>query len=241
MGTSRKRIVAVVGILILSGAVSADMRPVSPATALVGSVSVRASNSRLAGWSTAARNEDLPLPTSHLLPTSPETPYGLNGPPDTIPLVWGPTTNVGLSRLFGFTTADALDPLPLDSSPEGEGGDGPANAIESAPVLSEGQSSLDLYVYALISLGLFRSAGLVKKLSFGCIPQWYHDGGPYQIRHSFAIAPDCLCGALICFVQPQCAVKNPAPRHYGQTRICLWRESQFVPTVLAPRGPPLPW
>jgi hypothetical protein len=116
------------------------------------------------------------------------------------------------------------------------------DASESQPVciLSDGQDSLVLCLYALLSLGLCKSAPWVKKLSFGVVPGWYHDGGPFQIGHSYAASSDCLNSALVCFVQPDGVVRDRLPQYRRETMISLWRKSQFTPLVLASRGPPDP-
>ncbi len=100
-------------------------------------------------------------------------------------------------------------------------------------------SSLDLCLYALMSLGLCKSGPWMKELSFGRIPDWYHAGGPAQIGHSYAVEPDCLCSAVVCFVQPGCRAEEYIPQHRLGTIVSLWRQSQFTPTALATRGPPI--
>ena len=110
---------------------------------------------------------------------------------------------------------------------------------QSLQILTDGQGSLSLCAYALIGLGLFRCAPLVRKLSFGFVPDWYHNGGPYQIGHSLAVSPDCLCPApVLCFIQPDCRVKDLSPQYYTGTIASLLRKSQFTSSVLAARGPP---
>ena len=106
-------------------------------------------------------------------------------------------------------------------------------------ILTNGQSSLRLCLSALIGLGLCSSAHCLKKLHLGSIPEWYHNGGPFQIGHSLAVNPDTLCPAPICcFVQPNCTGEDRMPRFRLGAIVSLWRESQFTPDVLAPRGPP---
>jgi hypothetical protein len=110
---------------------------------------------------------------------------------------------------------------------------------QPVPPLTEGQGSLSLCLYGLISFGVFRSASSIRKLSFGQIPDWYHTGGPSQIGHSFAISPDCLCSAPVCcFIQPECGAEDCQPQYDRGTIASLLRKSQFTPTALASRGPP---
>jgi hypothetical protein len=90
-----------------------------------------------------------------------------------------------------------------------------------------------------MGFGLCRSAPSVRKLHLGWGPQWYHDGGPFQIGHTYAISPDCLCHALACcFVQPQGMVDPHIPCYHCLAVIARWRGFQFTPAVLAPRAPP---
>ena len=106
-------------------------------------------------------------------------------------------------------------------------------------ILSDKQDSLSLCLYALFSLGLCKSAPWVKRLLFGIIPSWYHDGGPYQIGHSLAIEPDCLVPqAVCCSTQPDWGMERPSQPYRWQAIVLLWRKSQFIPSVDAPRGPP---
>lgn len=106
-------------------------------------------------------------------------------------------------------------------------------------VLTDGHDSLSLCLCALLSLGLCRSAPWVKKLSFGFIPEWYHEGAPLQIGHRVVIAPDCLCSTVACFVQAEDTRQDLTPQYRRGTIEPLWRRSQFIPTALASRGPPI--
>jgi hypothetical protein len=97
-----------------------------------------------------------------------------------------------------------------------------------------------LYLGLLLrELGLCHSIRGAKKLSFGFPPQWYHNGGPFQIGHSIAVDLDSVCPVPVCcFAQPVHSVADVAlQRHFG-TVVSLWRKSQFTPAVLMRRGPP---
>lgn len=112
--------------------------------------------------------------------------------------------------------------------------------VQCPPSLTDGASSLSLCLYALMGLGLVRSAPWGKRLSFGFLPEWYHAGGPFQIGHSHAVTLDNLSLAPVrCFIQPACVVEDLIPQYRLGAVVSLWRESQFTSTVLAPRGPPL--
>lgn len=114
-----------------------------------------------------------------------------------------------------------------------------ANEPQHPQALSEGTSSFTICLSALIGFGLFGSGHWVKRLSFGFVPEWYHDGGPFQIGHSHAVMPDSLsAGPIDCFIQPVCTAEDSIPQYRLRTIVSLWRESQFTPDVIASRGPP---
>lgn len=143
------------------------------------------------------------------------------------------------SDVLGHTAVvDEVQALLVGYAPDWQRPVRPAGGTPPVQILSDRQGSLSLCVYALLGLGLFRSAPLVKKLSFGCFPAWYGDNGPRQVGHSFAIAPDCLCAAPLCFVQPQSSATPKIPHYHFSGVIALWRQSQFTPAVLASRAPP---
>jgi hypothetical protein len=140
----------------------------------------------------------------------------------------------------GWPVTGGLDSLALGSSLHVDADAGQAGVTQPVQVLHDDQSSLSLCLYALMGFGLCRSAPWVKKLHFGTIPQWYHDGGPAQVGHSLAISPDCLCHApACCFVQPDGMADPHIPRYHFATVVARWRNSQFTPAVLAARAPPL--
>ena len=105
--------------------------------------------------------------------------------------------------------------------------------------LADRRDSLRFCLYALLGLGLCKSAPWVKRLSLGVVPGWYHDGGPFQVGHSFAISPDCLVYApVFCFVQPHGGCEPPATPYQREIIFSLLWKSQFAPVVLVARGPP---
>ena len=141
-----------------------------------------------------------------------------------------------LQRVLGLPSAIDFDwqaaglaPL-LQPEPAAEG--------SAVVVLSDHHDSLTLCLYALMGLGLCKSAPWVRKFSFGVVPQWYHDGGPWQIGHSFAASPDGCCPAPVCFVQPEAPHKNLSPQYAWGAVTSLWRHSQATPITLAGRAPP---
>ena len=142
--------------------------------------------------------------------------------------------------LFDYPSVTDLNLEPVRFSPEVGLGIGQPPLTQDAQILTDGQSSLSLCLSALIGLGLCSSAHCLKKLSFGFIPEWYHNGGPFQIGHSLAVSPESLCpAAACCFVQPVWAVEDSLPQYRLGIVTSLWRKSQFTPAVVAPRGPPI--
>jgi hypothetical protein len=114
-----------------------------------------------------------------------------------------------------------------------------ASEIQNLQILTDESGSLQFCLSALISLGLCSSCHWIRKVHLGSIPDWYHDGGPFQIGHSHALMPGTLCPAPVCcFIQPHCAEDSYLPRYFIKTVISTWRKSQFTLEVLASRGPP---
>lgn len=104
--------------------------------------------------------------------------------------------------------------------------------------LTDGCGSLDLCLYALIGLGLFRSGHCVRRSSLGFVAEWYYSGGPQQIGCSHAVGPGACCVETVCFVQPD-AVPDHLLLYAGRGIIpSLARSSQFTAAVLACRAPP---
>jgi hypothetical protein len=225
----------VAGVLLLAEAVSADLMSPSPSAVgacrelarIPGSQSSGGSES-IPGDVSCAIWENCPPPMFRWPPCPPpETPEDLSADPDRFALLDG-------TALLGDLPVLPLDFLPRLQAPVAPTG----GILQPAPVLSDGQSSLGLCVYALLSLGLFHSAGLVKKLSLGSIPSWYHDGAPHQIGHSHAIAPELRSISIHCFVQPKCKAPERPSQYDRGAIVSLWRKSQFAPALLASRGPP---
>ena len=99
--------------------------------------------------------------------------------------------------------------------------------------------SLQMCLYALLGLGLCKVAPCLNKLSCSAVPEWYHDGGPWQIGHSLAVSPETLNPiSVYCFVQPDNTIKLPLANHQYGAMQPLLRKSLFTPCVLSSRGPP---
>ncbi|OHB76350.1 MAG: hypothetical protein A2Z25_21170 [Planctomycetes bacterium RBG_16_55_9] len=105
--------------------------------------------------------------------------------------------------------------------------------------LTGGLSSVSLCLYGLMGLGLCCAPHWIRKLTFAHIPEWYHDGGPFQIGHSLAASPESLCSVpAYCFIQPDKTAKEIIPQYRLRTIVSSWRKSQFTYDVIASRGPP---
>jgi len=144
-----------------------------------------------------------------------------------------------LSGTFSYPNIPNLDlwPVGLLSGPIADTGQTPE--MQNIRSFTDGPGSFALCLYALIGLGLCQAAPWVKKLSFEFIPEWYHDGGPFQIGHSHAVTPETLYPMPACsFVQPARLVESHIPQYSQRTIVSLWRKSQFTSSVIASRGPP---
>lgn len=105
--------------------------------------------------------------------------------------------------------------------------------------LTNRPGSASLCLYALMGLGLWSAPHWIKKLHLGHIPEWYHEGGPSQIGHSFAVSPESLCPVPVyCFMQPDETVEELMHKYRLRTIVSCWRKSQFTPETIAARGPP---
>ena len=145
-----------------------------------------------------------------------------------------------LSSSSNLSSVGHLDSWSVEFLPEANADISQTSEIQHPLSLTNGPGSLNLCLSALIGLGLCSSAHWVKRLSFSFVPEWYHNGGPFQIGHSFAVSPESLCSIPVyCFVQPVCMVEDSLPQYHSGTVVSLWRKSQFTPVVIGPRGPPL--
>jgi hypothetical protein len=140
---------------------------------------------------------------------------------------------------FGHLSITDVPSLSVEFLPQTRTDVEAASQTQPVLILADQTGSFNLCVYALMGLGLCGSVHGLKKASLGSIPEWYHDGGPFQIGHSYAIGPDALCSCpVLCFIQPDCTADDISPEYYKGTIAPLLRKSQFTPTVVAARGPP---
>jgi len=144
-----------------------------------------------------------------------------------------------LSSPYNPPSVTELDLWSVEFFPETKADVSQTSEKQQPQILTDGTGSSNLCLSALIGLGLCSSAHWVKRISFGFVPEWYHNGGPSQIGHSYAVTLESLCPVPVCcFVQPVCTVEDSLPQYRLGIVMSLWRKSQFTPTVLIPRGPP---
>jgi hypothetical protein len=146
--------------------------------------------------------------------------------------------HVDFLSLGSIQSAEDLGIQPVTCLPGVQSDPDASAETQPAMVFTNDQGSFGLCLYALLGLGLCRSVPLVKKLSLGYIPDWYHHGGPAQIGHSHVIGPDLGWSAVLCLVQPDCTRRDLLPRYYWGAIASLLRKPLFTCTVLASRGPP---
>ncbi|MBN1806221.1 MAG: hypothetical protein JW837_13315 [Sedimentisphaerales bacterium] len=101
--------------------------------------------------------------------------------------------------------------------------------------------SVSLCLYTLMGLGMCSTPHWFKRLSFVNVHEYYHNGGPFQIGHSYAVSPKTLCPVqAYCFIQPACrAVEDSFKLYRLRAIVSPRRKSQFTPDITASRGPPL--
>ncbi len=147
--------------------------------------------------------------------------------------------NKNLFELYDFPDIVDLESWSAGFLPQTNTGIAQNSEVQHLQSFTNGPGSLNLCLSALIGLGLCSSTHFIKKLSFSFVPEWYHNGGPFQIGHSHAVTPESLCSSpAYCFFQPVCMADNSFTQYRLRTVVSLWRKSQFTPDVIASRGPP---
>jgi len=144
------------------------------------------------------------------------------------------------SGLYDSAVVVDLDSGPVQFLPQADVDVGQTSQTLYAIELMGQPDSSSLCLYALMGLGLCSAPHWIRRLSLGFIPEWYHGGGPFQIGHSYATTPESLCSLQVCFlVPPDDRVEHLILQYRIRTILSSWRESQFTPSVIASRGPPL--
>ncbi len=139
----------------------------------------------------------------------------------------------------GFPAIADFGLVPIGPLPQRDVETGQAGETKPPQIVTDEQNSVSLCLYALLGLGLCRSAPWVKRLHFSCLPDWYHSNGPYQIGHGYAIAPDCRRSVLMpCFVPSGHKLEDISPRCFPGTIVSFLRRPEVVCWELGSRGPP---
>ncbi len=116
---------------------------------------------------------------------------------------------------------------------------GQADGTKSPQILADKQNSMSLCLYALLGLGLCRSAPWLKRLHFGGLPDWYHGGGPHQVGHSLSVAPDCRASVPSpCFAPLAYESASTSPVGFARTIMSLLKGPPIALWELGSRGPP---
>jgi hypothetical protein len=114
-------------------------------------------------------------------------------------------------------TADAAAAFPTDDFsneedlPDAEDAEGAVHALPGGP------SSVSLMLCALSGLGAWRLGRGGLRATFGQTPEWYHDGGPWQVGHARALdltfshddLPVCVFEALAPLGEPRAIRVEP--------------------------------
>jgi hypothetical protein len=108
-----------------------------------------------------------------------------------------------------------------------------------AQLFANDRSSLELCLYALLGLGLCRSAPCLKRVHMGYVPDWFHSGGAHQVGHSYVLEWNSLSSPPPCYVQPVYSSEQISSQYHEGTIVSLLRGSQFMPCTLTSHGPPL--
>jgi hypothetical protein len=148
--------------------------------------------------------------------------------------------SLALSESFESPCLGDITSLPFGHLPAESAEAEPPVQTTEVPILQDKQESLSLCLYGMMSVALCGSASWIRKFSSGVLPEWYHEGGPFQIGHSHAVSPDYLRTASgSCFVQPHSPSGKFLPSQcLGIAVPQWWRLAQFSHTSVASRAPP---
>ena len=114
----------------------------------------------------------------------------------------------------------------------------PASQTEHVITLPPGPDSVLLAASGLLSLGAIQLGRNVRKLHFGLMPEWYHDGGPTQVGHATAWDLGFSHSAMpvCCFELPITAGSERPPARWrlqlepknGLHSQCIYDESDYI-------------
>jgi len=132
----------------------------------------------------------------------------------------------------------------LELPPTGISPDMPVEAIDSGEppvaslILADKQDSLGLCLYALVSLGMCKSAPWVRRLSVDAITCWYNDGLGLCSRDGQMALSNSAGPTVPCLDRWDNWLARGTARRHVRAVVSLWRKSQMAASVLASCGPP---
>jgi hypothetical protein len=131
-----------------------------------------------------------------------------------------------------------VDSVPVGFFAEVQGDAVQVSEPRPACILVDRQDSFGLCLYALLGLGLCKSAPCFKKMHIAFVPDWFHSGGPHQIGHSYSLDWDSLSAPVVCCAPSDHSPGQLSPPCRKCVIVALWRVSQFTSCALISRGPP---
>ena len=129
------------------------------------------------------------------------------------------------------TQTECIAPVPVANLPATEA-PAAATAVKELPA---GPASATLFLGAVVSMGAWQLGRSTRKLHLGPVPEWYHAGGPTQVRHASPFELNSPALAACLFDRP---VEASPPWHYLRRPTRLRGEPQYLPSLGAPRAPP---
>jgi hypothetical protein len=103
-----------------------------------------------------------------------------------------------------------------------------------------GPGSASLFLFALGGLGAWNLGRSARKLHLGCLPEWYHSGGPRQVGHATPLDLDFhLATAPLCRLEVPAAIGgNVSSQWWSWRERAVGLSAQQVLHSADPRGPP---
>ncbi len=98
--------------------------------------------------------------------------------------------------------------------------------------------SAELFLSAMLSVGVWQAVRKTRHVHFADLPEWYHPDAPQQIGHSHAFDPHLGYDVLpVCRFDIPIGDEQPVSYRF-QREVRSPCESQFFLPASAPRGPP---
>ena len=125
-------------------------------------------------------------------------------------------------------------PSPQKASQPSSGSTDEQRSVMELPSLP---GSAELFLSAMLSVGVWQAVRKTRHVHFADLPDWYHADGPAQIGHSVAIDLQFAPLAPCAFDEPVKGLFPSVDSHVLWDVLCHC-ESQHFLAVEAPRGPP---